>query len=630
MCTVGQAEMTVQSVVDGYLATSQTPIEFTDLLCDNTNIIGTTESIDIDKISRYITNCRELVDIRRSICHYVPKLKDLPGELSDSIKSQQLITLDQQVHIVGAYQSEWSNSPVVLPVIGHKPSDHTKTNSHEKLVAFLKSKPTFLIRDCRNDYYHYRTRKNIITRPPAADIKETYLALAANHARAALNLTKISNNPDSNKEQQKQICEFLREAIVSIDHGKKVSWRPAIKTLNHKLLKSFQDNDLKFNGQTITNLQEALVQSRDYYNLKDTQPHIITISNNLTDKGKPRYNVEASIRLDPLSDEIRKDYSTIKDSISGTNRQDSSAIELPDWYNKLSNIEQVLLKDNIDHILNGKTIFSELVNLPGLRNAYAEVLGNTENQELKETKTIFRTAFSHTSQEDYKKYNIQHLKTLVVDKKIAVNMLDNEGVITNRIKQAVEKIKNTTAGEDESLIPGGFNDNNIPLSGKIPDNKLLILLVKILTILITIITLGYGRNWLINKTLHNAKGQRIEQPSHLTDDKTIQVYTCKSGKDRTGMAVCIVNIDNTISTLLPKDENKMLQDENKISQTIMNTCHQETLAGGVEATVDVLALQTQNIFTGINIKLAPLHQKIRCNSKASIVSKYKKGIINKR
>ena len=468
---------------------------------------------------------------------------------------------------------------------------HTiEANSNDLKPLGLKTRAPIKIRDCRPQKVHIQ--------PPPSEIKENWLALAANYTRGALNLIDIADNGKT-KETKNAIHNAFKNAMKHINEEDRQTkeWAKEIQTLNTCLLTELKQANLNFGTEELKNdkdIEKAIVQSRDYCNLQDKQPHIVTISANIGEESNKQYSVvEGSIRVNPLSDTIKSDYQAIKDyyntgkdRASGKDKvkpedlQEEKGQNLPQWYKKLSPVEKKLLEQNIDQILAGKTISSQLTNLPGLKNAFLELQGVAKNNSLKKNTTnhLIRCGaaapinnMNKTDAIQYTKYNINHLRFLNDFHPIELNVLNTgntlnikaEGKITNRTEQAVGEL-----AEQDVIY------KNIPFSGKISGNTMRILGAMILapvTGALDIISFNKLKltKKILDKALHHDKSKRIEEVIKDNAGITTKVIMCKSGKDRTGIAV-MAWIIKQVKTK-EKDQDLTI---------IANTGHQETLAGG--------------------------------------------------
>jgi hypothetical protein len=445
------------------------------------------------------------------------------------------------------------------------------------------------IRDCR---FQKKIAGTDLRRP--SEIKENWQVLIANHAKAAVSLIELSDKTDDEKiALKKQVMESFKEAIVS------TKAKPAEKdldrtctSLNSSLVSVIKDSNLTIDGKPVgRNAEEigkAIALSRDYGNLQDAvHEHVVTISGNLTsDAENPVYNVNAAVRVNPLSTEIRADYEAIK---AGENT--------PQWYQDLKPLEQRLIRANVDSILAGKTISSQLKNLPGLKNAYVEVRGNTEDGHLSETTPELRTGAvaqfnNKRNNRALTERNVAHLQKLA-DDKLHISVLNSN----NAIGIGEAPICNLT---EQAAKTKGASYQNTPLSGMLTFGRIVATIpLAIISAPVALVAPKLSKR-IREAALHYGKDSRLEASSKALEGK-VRAIMCKSGKDRTGMQASANNIKNSVLKLFGSYKgNDKKQKETFAAKQIVDAAHAEALAGGHGATIGITELKSNSVFAGMS------------------------------
>ena len=313
---------------------------------------------------------------------------------------------------------------------------------------------------------------------------------------------------------------------------------------------------------------------------------------------------------------IRQDYENIKKQ---TNE--------PNWYKELGVLEKKLILQNIDSILDGKTISSQLKHLPGLKNAYVEIRGNTEEIEgkttLKETYAEFRTGAiaqygNKSDRDNLTKRNVKHLSDLAGGP-LKLNVLNSNNALGFfRVGEA--PICNLTENSAKDFRDVSYN--NIPLSAQLTTPRLLLgLVISTATLPLTLMGgLGYAAlrgdskqimNFItapIKFVLQSGKDSRLDSLSSLSEEAAksqkspdskqplYMCYMCKSGKDRTGMQTLINNIQNTFTTLGSESAGQ----KKAVAAAIVDTGHSEAISGSHGATIGITELKSNGVFSGIS------------------------------
>jgi hypothetical protein len=156
---------------------------------------------------------------------------------------------------------------------------------------------------------------------------------------------------------------------------------PTLRTLAETQLKAIFDpetkqrDNKKFNTDLVLALKKLGVKeaesklsvARDFASLDNPQYHISTITEQTDKAGKLRVVVESNNMLLGLTDELRRQYTTIAGN-------DEAAKAKIDWYNKLPEFDKQLVGAYAAKIAKGGTMIPTQLrgHLPGIRNAYAK------------------------------------------------------------------------------------------------------------------------------------------------------------------------------------------------------------------------------------------------------------------
>ena len=185
---------------------------------------------------------------------------------------------------------------------------------------------------------------------------EKYAMQVLNEVRAGIQLLDQAGLEPEQLETAKQ--RLMHVATTAVEDPSKLN----------------SDNVKEFNTQIIYTLEEtrfgpeALNFAKETANLHDDHRHIVTLTSAEDKSGQKHTVMEAEIMLNGLTETQKEQYEAIAASKPGH----TSSVE---WFNKMPQYKQDLLRDAAPGIASGKKIIPTqlLGDAVGLRNAYQKV-----------------------------------------------------------------------------------------------------------------------------------------------------------------------------------------------------------------------------------------------------------------
>ncbi|KJV56464.1 tyrosine phosphatase family protein [Orientia chuto str. Dubai] len=437
-----------------------------------------------------------------------------------------------------------------------------------------------IVRDCR-----LQSDSNLETIIPIdkkpGEIPEHWLAVIANQARACCEFANMYLDQDSALHAKDSIVNLLKAS-----KDRMMQKHIAEKELETISLK-FNEQSLKvlkkYNNSAIPVSKDNIALIRDYSNFNDDHEHVVTISSEIDTSAK--YPVIASMIAAPLSKNILQEYFQIANSklehneniVDSTLKQQKA----PLWFQKLSTLEQDLIIKQFEKITDNKHMLpTSLRNLPGLKNAYLEVRGISEDKQLLNSHLECRSGtlaqFSYSDKNEACRITNLNFKRAVelFDKhKVNIECLNTEfsskrGILHNCMAAVMTEERRIC-----NLMHKGIKS--------VEDGKSKQQLAN-LNIIAT------------NNAATNYKNQALDTIAARSNTKKgnkISWITCKSGKDRTG----IVAANNFITQLC----NSIKQDNSKIAHSVMMSNHSEFLAGHHGCSRGTAGLKASGVFAGL-------------------------------
>jgi hypothetical protein len=300
------------------------------------------------------------------------------------------------------------------------------------------------------------------------DLEETYQLSMTSTARGALAMVDMSGNTEKEKNAMKEaIMKDLKDSfkLTKKDkNGNDVSIESVSDRIKHvrafekAVLKTMFDNRIDIEGvERKSDLAKMLADTRDMCNLRDEQPHLATVFEGYD--GDKRTTV--SVRVAPFSKALKRDFRIIKDNLAiitaSTKTQKDVLKELkeskscPELFKGLKPRQQTLIIANIDKLIEGdKTVATSLRFIPGLRNAFVEAEFCTYTKEGGKSETTcydksIRTgtiAYTQEKGTSQTRQNADHLKS-IAEGEIKFQMYNHdfsdEAAIVSKTKEVLDK-----------------------------------------------------------------------------------------------------------------------------------------------------------------------------------------------
>lgn len=293
---------------------------------------------------------------------------------------------------------------------------------------------------------------------------------------------------------------------------------------------------------------------RDFGNFEDRHDHILT----LTPQAKNNSMAWISIKVNPISEDIRQEYQNI-------DIQDKE----PLWFKKLSLLEQALVKKYRDRILDGTYVIpTQLRFLPGLKNCYQDIkiYNNQEYLEM-HSGTMAYNAGNEVSNEAIRltKLNIAHAKKLVDGTHLNLQVLNSNSIL-EKPDQNICTIMAKSVDQKEI----GYHQNGINLLASVFTKS--------------------GKGVIGTVTEISNRANELSQKENET------LWTmCKSGKDRTFAML----VRNAAVIFGRKDNIYNKEHAQQIAIAMAQSNHSDIMAAGAGATRGAVGLKLGAALTGI-------------------------------
>lgn len=476
---------------------------------------------------------------------------------------------------------------------------HFRYNTPQPILGSSNTSKV-IVRDCRLQGI---SEAGIpVDKKPGA-IPEHWLAVIANQARACFEFSNMYIDSNLAPHAKEKIVELLKESKNQIMQ----------QNITEKKLESisrqFNEQSLKiltkYNNSAVAVSKKNIALIRDYCNFKDEHEHVITVgskvhTSNSTDKQHP---VTASMIVAPLSKDILQECSKIGElnKLKSKHHKNISDIykpiltqklnQTPLWFQGLSTLEQDLITKYFDKITDNKHILpTSLRNLPGLRNAYVEVRGISENGKLENSHLECRSGtlaqFLYSDKNEAQRItnlNFKRAVELSGDKKLNIECLNTE---FNPKQGVFHNVMAAVMGEERkicSLLRKGIKSVEVNKLGKSKAT---------LNITATNGAARYHKNEALDAI--------ADRSSSNAAKNQISWLMCKSGKDRTGM----VAANNFLKQLCSSTN----QDSSKIANSVMMSNHSEFLAGHHGSSRGAAGLKAGGVFTGLKDHILSPHK----------------------
>lgn len=467
---------------------------------------------------------------------------------------------------------------------------HFRYNTSQPILGSSNTSKV-IVRDCRLQGI---SKAEIPVDKKPGEIPEHWLAVIANQARACFAFTDMyidSNLAPYTKEKIVKLLKESKDQIMQQNITEK-DLESISRKFNEQSLKILT----KYNNSAVAVSKKNIALIRDYCNFNDDHEHVITVgskvhTSNSTDKQHP---VTASMMVAPLSKDILQECSKIGElnKLKSKHHKNVSDIykpiltqklkQTPPWFQGLSTLEQDLITKYFDKITDNKHILpTSLRNLPGLRNAYVEVRGISENGKLENSHLECRSGtlaqFLYSDANEAKRITTSNFKRAVElsgDKNLNIECLNTE---FNPKQGIFHNIMAAVMGEERkicNLLRKGIKSVEVNKLGKSKAT---------LNITATNGAARYHKNEALDTIADRSRSNAAKNQ--------ISWLMCKSGKDRTGM----VATNNFLQQLCSSTQ----QDSSKIANSVMMSNHSEFLAGHHGSSRGAAGLKAGGVFTGL-------------------------------
>ncbi|WP_371218474.1 hypothetical protein ACA350_08350 [Orientia tsutsugamushi] len=467
---------------------------------------------------------------------------------------------------------------------------HVRYNTSQPILGSSNTSKV-IVRDCRLQGI---SKAGISVDKKPGEIPEHWLAVIANQARACFEFTNMYIDSNLAPHAKEKIVKLLKESKDQImqQNITEKKLESISREFNEQSLKILK----KYNNSTVDVSKKNIALIRDYCNFNDDHEHVITVgskihTSNSTDKQHP---VTASMIVAPLSKDILQECSKIGElnKLKSKHHKNISDIykpiltqklnQTPLWFQGLSTLEQDLITKHFDKITDNKHILpTSLRNLPGLRNAYVEVRGTSENGKLGNSHLECRSGtlaqFLYSDKNEAQRITNSNFKRAVElsgDKSLNIECLNTE---FNSKQGIFHNIMAAVMGEERkicNLLRKGIKSVE---GNKLGKSK------AILNITATNGAARYHKNEALDTIADRSRSNAAKNQ--------ISWLMCKSGKDRTGM----VATNNFLQQLCSSTQ----QDSSKIANSVMMSNHSEFLAGHHGSSRGAAGLKAGGVFTGL-------------------------------
>ncbi len=389
----------------------------------------------------------------------------------------------------------------------------------------------------------------------AQDSYASWIEGAASQARAVSILLSISKVDTKSKNiiESTIVQNFQNYLIKLTNETSPKEYKKLTSQFSYKLIELLKTSDLilpenaKISILDNKSIAKMMNEVRDFGNFEDEQNHIITLA--------PTFNTKpltwASIKVNPISDEIKKEYNLILSAPS------------PEWFKKLTPVQKALTIKYKKQIIDGEHVIpTQLRFLPGLKNCYQDIkyYGKEASIEM-HSGTMAYNAGQDVSDESIRltKLNIAHAEDIVSKKALSIQVLNSnssfekpdQNICTIMLK-SVDQNKIEYHQDGINLLAALFTKN---LGG----------------VTKTVSDISIRAN-----DIHNNKNK-------------ILWTMCKSGKDRT-----FIMLLRNAAVIFGKNSN-----DQQIALSLAKSNHADVMAGGVGGTRGALGLIVGAALTGI-------------------------------
>lgn len=541
----------------------------------------------------------DLQDVQQSVHSFVNEhfQKTNINKLREQ-HSTDLLLLDKLVDRLFSQLDANSSSQVFSSIItmSRQKADtaqgimHFRYNTSQPILGSSNTSKV-IVRDCRLQGI---SKAGISVDKKPGEIPEHWLAVIANQARACFEFTDMYIDSNLAPYAKEKIVKLLKESKDQI-------MQPNITEKDlESISRKFNEQSLKilkkYNNSAVDVSKTNIALIRDYCNFKDEHEHVITVGSEVHTSNSPdkQHPVTASMIVAPLSKDILQECSKIGElnKLKSKHHKNISDIykpiltqklnQTPLWFQGLSTLEQDLITKHFDKITDNKHIFpTSLRNLPGLRNAYVEVRGISENGKLENSHLECRSGtlaqFLYSDKNEAQRVtnlNFKRAVELSGDKNLNIECLNTE---FNSKQGIFHNIMAAVMGEERkicNLLRKGIKSVE---GNKLGKSK------AILNITATNGAARYHKNEALDTIADRSRSNAAKNQ--------ISWLMCKSGKDRTGM----VAINNFLQQLCSSTQ----QDSSKIANSVMMSNHSEFLAGHHGSSRGAAGLKAGGVFTGL-------------------------------
>lgn len=467
---------------------------------------------------------------------------------------------------------------------------HFRYNTSQPILGSSNTSKV-IVRDCRLQGI---SKAGIPVDKKPGEIPEHWLAVIANQARACFAFTDMyidSNLAPYTKEKIVKLLKESKDQIMQQNITEK-DLESISRKFNEQSLKILT----KYNNSTVAVSKKNIALIRDYCNFNDEHEHVITVGSKIhtSNSDDKKHPVVASMIVAPLSKDILQECSTIAElnNLKSKHHKNVSDIykpiltqklkQTPLWFQGLSTLEQDLITKHFDKITDNQHILpTSLRNLPGLRNAYVEVRGISENGKLENSHLECRSGtlaqFLYSDKNEAERITNSNFKRAVElsgGKNLNIECLNTE---FNPKQGIFHNFMAAVMGEERkicSLLRKGIKSVEVNKHGKSKAT---------LNITATNGAAKYHKNEALDAI--------ADRSSSNAAKNQISWLMCKSGKDRTGM----VATNNFLQQLCSSTN----QDSSKIANSVMMSNHSEFLAGHHGSSRGAAGLKAGGVFTGL-------------------------------
>ncbi|MCC2646318.1 MAG: hypothetical protein K0R02_383 [Rickettsiaceae bacterium] len=447
--------------------------------------------------------------------------------------------------------------------------------AHKKVQT--KNGETFTVRDARAQSDFLKARRPSFAKDHPEKCPEAWIENMAGIARGAVKLGDITDEKGSN-EYNKGVIKLLKKYKdeihnLSANNSPEDLEKAYLKTINsfrNEMVEFVKQQNFSIEGNKFKDnkdIAQALNNTRNFANLEDEHHPIISISDKFDIDGQKTSVVTLARPISSPTDDLKKCYEL--------NNPENK------WVNELNPVNRKLVESYKDKILDGKHIISsQLSFIPGVRNSYLEYRGTVDNNGNLEKSSLTAearvgTVAAYETKDSQERVRLTKINLLQLEH----NLLEKGAgqVHLSLLNQVGEMAENPLSRKKgiPALVKLAADEINKPRG---PNDKILISQAPV--------NIWAGIFKAKNFKLH-AKNSLDAAKQGFT--KRINVVSCKSGKDRTGL-VCINNHINQIIEQRKDVIKNPIEAKRKIAEKIADTKHAQYLASSHGGTRGVHAL----------------------------------------